>query len=112
MPSPLVTVPSFAHDLLTCKTLNPLKRERDGAWVDLIISMMYLYVAYVKFCTQDWNALSAISACSMRLTPQFQCLQLSGFVRGFPELCFGKRTTDIDRIITEIDYHEYDEQDG
>ena len=33
-----------------------------------------------------------------------QCLQLPGFVRVFPEIWFGKRTTDIDRIITEIDY--------
>ena len=38
-------------------------------------------------------------------THTYQCLQLPRFVRVFPELRFGKRTTDIDRIITEIDYH-------
>ena len=35
-----------------------------------------------------------------------QCLQLPGFVRVFPEIWFGKRTTDIDRMITEIDHYK------
>ena len=43
-----------------------------------------------------------------------QCLQLPEFIRGFLEIWFGKRTTNIGRIITEIGYHtciRYDEQD-
>ena len=40
-------------------------------------------------------------------TCEEQCLQLPGFVRVFLEIWFGKPTTDIDRIIMEIDYHVY-----
>ena len=32
-----------------------------------------------------------------------QCLQLPGFVRVFPEILFGKRTTHRNPIFTEID---------